>query len=208
MKVEKQLSATKTKQRRHIMDVALSLFSEKGISVPTIREIATVAKVDRQTIYNYFDSKEELATELLKEIVEKQYRIIDEVELESEKTGYELLKEYIKKLPLLSRGKEEFLFTLHYDYYFSEYSRLTEKSIFSEYKKETMLYRIFEKGKKDGSIYWIKDDMTANHLMLRLIIYSLQMLVFREAVFHKEFDEVELSVEECLDSMIRMFGTN
>ncbi|TLF66463.1 helix-turn-helix transcriptional regulator, partial [Nonomuraea sp. KC401] len=46
--------------RQHISEVALGLFVERGFDSVTIAEVAVAAEVSVNTVYNYFDSKEDL----------------------------------------------------------------------------------------------------------------------------------------------------
>jgi AcrR family transcriptional regulator len=47
-------------RRTQLLDAAATVFAEKGFHRATTREIASVAGVSEGTIYNYFDSKEDL----------------------------------------------------------------------------------------------------------------------------------------------------
>ncbi|MEU4833162.1 TetR/AcrR family transcriptional regulator [Streptosporangium sp. NPDC023615] len=50
----------KRRTRRHIHDVALGLFVERGFDHVTIAEVAAAAEVSVNTLYNYFQAKEDL----------------------------------------------------------------------------------------------------------------------------------------------------
>ncbi|MER6583494.1 TetR family transcriptional regulator [Nonomuraea sp. NPDC001023] len=50
----------KRKTRRHLSDVAIGLFVERGFDQVTIAEIAAAAEVSVNTLYNYFTAKEDL----------------------------------------------------------------------------------------------------------------------------------------------------
>ncbi|MCK2219409.1 TetR/AcrR family transcriptional regulator [Actinomadura sp. ATCC 31491] len=50
----------KRQTRRRISDVALGLFVERGFDAVTIAEVAAAAEVSVNTVYNYFDAKEDL----------------------------------------------------------------------------------------------------------------------------------------------------
>ncbi|MTH44757.1 multidrug efflux transporter transcriptional repressor AcrR [Intestinirhabdus alba] len=61
--------ARKTKQqalatRQHILDVALHLFSQQGVSATSLTEIAKAAGVTRGAIYWHFKNKSDLFTEI------------------------------------------------------------------------------------------------------------------------------------------------
>lgn len=56
----------KIDMRAHLLDSALSLFSEKGYSATSVRDIIGAAGVTQPTMYYYFDDKLGLFLELLK----------------------------------------------------------------------------------------------------------------------------------------------
>jgi len=69
---------TGRKQRRtaekkeKILKAAAQLFSQKGFSASTIKELAEIADISEGTIYNYFDDKEHLLFSLLEKLIEEQ----------------------------------------------------------------------------------------------------------------------------------------
>ncbi|SHN27865.1 TetR/AcrR family transcriptional regulator [Gracilibacillus kekensis] len=64
---------TKLKQNR-ILEAALQLFSLFGIKKVSISEIAKKAEVSQVTIYNYFESKDNLIHQTLVYYIEKTYQ--------------------------------------------------------------------------------------------------------------------------------------
>jgi AcrR family transcriptional regulator len=50
----------KIRTRRQIADAALALFAARGYDLVTVAEIARMADVSEQTVYNFFPSKEQL----------------------------------------------------------------------------------------------------------------------------------------------------
>ena len=64
-KTQRKPSATRRERRisarkNQILDAAISLFAEKGYHRTTTKDIAVAADISEGTIYNYFDSKEDL----------------------------------------------------------------------------------------------------------------------------------------------------
>lgn len=53
----------KARTRRQIAEAAARLFAEHGYEQVTVRDIASEAEVAEQTIYNYFQTKEQLVTD-------------------------------------------------------------------------------------------------------------------------------------------------
>jgi AcrR family transcriptional regulator len=63
-------------RKEQILDGAARVFAEKGFARATTREIAEAADVSEGTIYNYFDSKEELLIGIMGRVGEKQLRVM------------------------------------------------------------------------------------------------------------------------------------
>ena len=74
-------ASTKLATRERILDAALGVFSEKGLHVATMDEVADRAKVGKGTLYRYFANKETLFNELvrlrLEELETKARTILD-----------------------------------------------------------------------------------------------------------------------------------
>ncbi|MDP4093565.1 MAG: TetR/AcrR family transcriptional regulator, partial [Bacillota bacterium] len=58
------------KKKKGILDAALALFNQYGYKNVTIANISKEAHVSLETIYNYFESKENLKKELLRQIID------------------------------------------------------------------------------------------------------------------------------------------
>ena len=57
-------------RRAQILDAAASVFAEKGFHRTTTKDIATMAGIAEGTIYNYFDSKEDLLVGIMAQLAE------------------------------------------------------------------------------------------------------------------------------------------
>ncbi len=53
------------KRKRHVADIALKLFVEKGIQQTSIQEIIEQSNISKGTFYNYFSSKNDCIAEIL-----------------------------------------------------------------------------------------------------------------------------------------------
>jgi AcrR family transcriptional regulator len=60
-----QFEEIREERRNLIMEVALELFADKGFSHVTIANIAQKAGISKGLLYNYFESKEQLITEIM-----------------------------------------------------------------------------------------------------------------------------------------------
>jgi AcrR family transcriptional regulator len=66
----------KRQTRQHISDVATGLFLERGFDAVTIAEIAAAADVSVNTVYNYFEAKEDLFLDRSKGMTERLSRYV------------------------------------------------------------------------------------------------------------------------------------
>ncbi|AXK34724.1 TetR/AcrR family transcriptional regulator [Streptomyces armeniacus] len=68
----------KQQTRQLISDVATGLFLERGFDAVTIAEIAEVADVSVNTVYNYFPAKEDLFFDREDEVIDRYSRFVRE----------------------------------------------------------------------------------------------------------------------------------
>jgi len=66
----------KARTRRAIADAAARLFAERGYEHVAVSDVARKAEVSEQTVYNYFQTKEQLVTDLDHDFQEKLDRLI------------------------------------------------------------------------------------------------------------------------------------
>ena len=64
----------KRQTRQRISDIATGLFLERGFDAVTVAEIAEVAEVSVNTVYNYFPAKEDLFFDREAEQIERSSR--------------------------------------------------------------------------------------------------------------------------------------
>jgi AcrR family transcriptional regulator len=66
----------KARTRRAIADAAARLFADRGYEQVAVSDVAREAEVSEQTVYNYFQSKEQLVTDLHQHFEEELDRLI------------------------------------------------------------------------------------------------------------------------------------
>jgi len=66
----------KARTRRAIADAAARLFAERGYEQVAVSDVARAAEVSEQTVYNYFQTKEQLVTDLHQHFQEELDRLI------------------------------------------------------------------------------------------------------------------------------------
>jgi AcrR family transcriptional regulator len=66
----------KARTRRAIADAAARLFAERGYEQVAVSDVAREAEVSEQTVYNYFQTKEQLVTDLDQQVQDQLSRLI------------------------------------------------------------------------------------------------------------------------------------
>jgi len=68
----------KLETRARIIEVAVRMFGQRGMTAPTVEEIAAAAEVGKGTIYNYFATKEEIVVAFMVEVEKRvQAKVAD-----------------------------------------------------------------------------------------------------------------------------------
>jgi AcrR family transcriptional regulator len=101
-----QFSEIREVKKTHIMEVALQHFAGQGYHATTINHLAKHAGISKGLIYHYFESKEELLTEIIRQSVNEINRYLDinkdgrldEIEFEG----------FLKKLLVILSEKKSF----------------------------------------------------------------------------------------------------
>lgn len=95
-------------RKKFIMDVALSLISEKGYHQTSMNEIAQKAEFSVGTLYNFFINKEELYKAMVNEKASEFYEILKKV-LDSPGTPEEVIRKWVDtKIKLYSENRQFF----------------------------------------------------------------------------------------------------
>jgi len=76
-KTKEQFAKIRRDRREEILHTAVKLFAGRGIDHTTIQDIALQVGISKGLIYNYFDSKEALLEELIKNGIDQMYRYFD-----------------------------------------------------------------------------------------------------------------------------------
>jgi len=109
----------KLMHKEAILKASLRLFSSKGFHTVSMQDIAAESEFAVGTLYNFFQSKEQLFTELLNNCAEKIYQLLSPI-LESEKPEDAKLRTFIRAHSNLAEDNIEFI-----KLYVSEYGNLT-----------------------------------------------------------------------------------
>ena len=105
-KSQQQLEGMREEKKALIMDTALQHFANQGFHATTINHIAKHAGISKGLMYNYFKSKEDLLSEIIKKSVSEIYNYFD-----TDRDGYLSRDEFeffIRKLSRILSEKRTF----------------------------------------------------------------------------------------------------
>ncbi|WP_404352014.1 TetR/AcrR family transcriptional regulator [Sutcliffiella horikoshii] len=163
-------------KKQDILEAALALFMEYGVQKVSISEIAQKANVSQVTIYNYFESKHKLTSDVFGYYINKTSEDFEKL-IHSNIPFPEKIKQIIfNKKEISKQIHEEF-----YHFMMKEYA--TEGNIIEKiYVEKALPYfaKLFEEGKEQGYV--------DPNLSQEAILFYVQMLkdyMQREEVYQK-----------------------
>lgn len=173
------------RQRENILKAAEECFVEQGIALTTMSDITQRAGIYRRTLYNYYTSKEEIASEIF-----HRYSLADlNLTLPGEMTGYEQLEHlFVSWLSQIDLYRPYILYAIQFEYHFHKVGKD------ADYLKSginfhiiNLLESVLRRGAEDGSIILPDGDfsMTVQSLLHMLMAYLFRV-VHREEVFRLE----------------------
>jgi len=76
-KTKEQFAKIREDRKEEILNAALELFANQGVSHATMQDIARKAGISKGLIYNYFTSKEDVCNELMTSFIKHLYDYFD-----------------------------------------------------------------------------------------------------------------------------------
>ncbi len=161
---------------KSILLAAFELFSNRGFNDVTIAEIAGKAEVSQVSIYNYFQSKENLVRQTIFAFMDETMKETEQV-LESEIPFYEKLERlfFITEEATTQASPEFLLSAIGND---PLMRRLMEE--YYHERTEPFIMRMIEQGKNQGAI---SRDLSSDSI--RLYIQALQGLLAQPGLSHQ-----------------------
>ncbi|MDK2814090.1 MAG: hypothetical protein PWP18_3 [Thermoanaerobacter sp.] len=183
----------KIEKRSSIIEVAATIFSEKGYPSTKMEEIAEKAGVGKGTIYQYFRSKKHLFQEIIKERIDLYI-----IGMKDEIKDYTGLEEILKKIVKFSFSFME----KHSDVLkiIADHHSLIDKSMtkwmYDRKAKITNLLSKIINENTEKATQNIRDTNLAAYCFL-----GMMFSVIEERVFH----HMEFDMEEASDQLAKIF---
>ena len=183
----------KIEKRSSIIEIAATIFSEKGYPSTKMEEIAEKAGVGKGTIYQYFRSKKHLFQEIIKERIDLYI-----IGMKDEIKDYTGLEEILKKIVKFSFSFME----KHSDVLkiIADHHSLIDKSMtkwmYDRKAKITNLLSKIINENTEKATQNIRDTNLAAYCFL-----GMMFSVIEERVFH----HMEFDMEEASDQLAKIF---
>ena len=188
----KNESRTKRSKRQILLTKAEEIFREKGIASTSMIDIAKVAGVERRTLYNYYNNKEELAIDIQIEYL-RNYGATVEFKIDYNKNFILQLEQYCETyIKRFLNNKNYIIYITQFDYYFRHISKdenldryhqiMKNRNMTNNPAMEIISLICEEKGISLSKEMLKKFFFTLHHCILGVA----QRVIFREAVFIEE----------------------
>jgi AcrR family transcriptional regulator len=113
------------KRQLEILEAAVKVFSEKGFSASTTKEIAREAGISEGTIFKYFHTKKDLLLGLLAPVItDSLYKLMDESQKEAKVKDEEILERFLKKHMTFMRENIDLIKIVFYESHFHDELRM------------------------------------------------------------------------------------
>lgn len=188
------MTTAKEKQRINILQGAEQAFLENGIFNTSMEDIARGSGVTRRTLYRYFETREDLACEVLLKLAEQWNGIHREIYGTLHGSGIERLEQFLYGLINYMKDHRDFMrFTGEFDFYFKDDNpHKSQEDLLRRYDStlhlsEDLIGSILRMGIEDGSIL-IDDDLKLLICTITNVLWSFgQRIAIRGEGIEKEF---------------------
>jgi AcrR family transcriptional regulator len=193
-------------QQAVILESAENLFIQKGIGNVTVSDISKSARITKPTIYNYFPNKEDIATEIFRNISRGwAQRHAREVWNQSG-NGYEMIELFMKShFEYLFANTREASFVAEFNHlYAKEWSVEKAHVVIDENLSADRehLHATILKGQEDGSL---RDDIDPR-TMEAMIFNFISGMMSRIGEFGNKIDlEFNVDNQELFTNIYKMF---
>ncbi len=175
------LSRTRQRQYNNIIKNAKAIFVAKGINDTSMNDIARQAGIERKTIYNYFNTKVELATAVVMEMSElDEFNHLGAIENEADKSGYEMLEHVVMAwADAYPRYADALMLEYQYETIYKDIVLFRKNKLDADYLDRTPIGRSIKKGIADKSIHYGDMDMLS---LVVMVIKCLKTIIQKKLI--------------------------
>lgn len=191
-----QESRTNTKKRKQILKSAQGLFLRNGIDGTSMMMIAYASDVTRRTVYNYYDSKDDIAVDLQILNMEKMDwfgKFIYDMEYITTEALMELSEE------ILLKHRTSLRFIRCFDNYFTQGNPSTAYKNF--------LHKRYTKTAEEMNLIETKEQSRLRAVFNSILISYLQRMMYRtekkREIVSENREELELLIVKMFEGLKR-----
>ena len=199
-------SPTRLKTRLKIIEASKSLFEENGITNTKIIEIAEIAGITRRTVYDHFQTKENIVNEVLYDYLSELYTFTLDFEIND--NGFEKLSKLFHIL--FTRYFENMHIMRFLISYYQEYPKKTnyEEAIYKEITKSTNINRfkeLYKEGILDGSVTCENPSEVGLVILQHVIGIPMRYSLRSNAFFGNQIRIPREKLHQSLDMLLNMY---
>ncbi|MFX0560632.1 TetR/AcrR family transcriptional regulator [Tepidibacillus infernus] len=185
-------SATQQK----ILESAVKIFSQKGFSGSTTKEIAKEAGVSEATIFRYFETKKDLLFALISPAMVKSITDLF-IDIHG-KNDVEILKNFLRRnTEAVQENKDLLKIVLYEALFYPEIKQTMFQEVIQ--KKSKLLEKYFDQQREAGNLTDIEPRIATQALLGMLIGYVIWKHIL------KDHDIDQFNEEKVLDDMVQIF---
>ncbi|BCE01393.1 TetR/AcrR family transcriptional regulator [Marinicellulosiphila megalodicopiae] len=190
----KDESRTKRSKRQLLLTKAEEIFRTQGIASTSMIDIAKIAGVERRTLYNYYNNKEEMAIDIQIEYLRNygatvEFKINHDLDYTKQLESY--CDTYIKRF---LNNKNYIIFITQFDYHFRHFSMDDNLDRYHKIMKDRNMTN--NPAMEIIALICKQKELNVDDQLIRKFFFTLhhcilgvaQRVIFRESVFIEEQD--------------------
>lgn len=194
-------AAQSPSKREQILDAAVTVFSTRGYRATLVDEIAQEAGVAKGTLYLYFQSKEQMYMEALRENIEKLHALTS-ARMEEASSTWDKIKALVAARLEFGKTHKDFLRIYLYEFAvsYAAQGKVSQRIKALVQKESDQLRCIFEKGIRAGEV------RAAPPEQLVAILQDIVRGIMAGRVIEMRPSESELNADQIVDLLRKGLG--
>ena len=202
---DKKLTRTILKTKRKILSTSYQLFSTVGIFRTTMVDISETAEITRRTLYNHYDTKEEIAMELHRLLLQDLILNLTSLEDLSNITAKALFTYLHQLYSNIVSDKNKLQYIVRFDQFAQENSNIIEiENHFVQYLCSNSSVLPYLKAFEERGCFL--DDTVPPELLTKVIFESflayMERVLYREASYIEEGFYVKSDLELLINTLM------
>ncbi len=181
-----------------IKSIAKDLFSKYGFSKVTTDEISSTLGISKRTLYNFFESKENLIEEIISDELKKIEDAINELIIKADKGKFDFIETIKSLFKIMNEQSLTFTKEFFDDLFKSAPNQLRKIEEFREKHFKTNFFTFYNMGVEQG---YVKKHIDKN------IFYFIFYHSFHEIIKPKILSNIPKTANEVIEDIIDILLT-